>query len=545
MKVIKGKYIDVLNKQIYNAELHILNNKIERIIKSDIEYDNYILPGFIDSHIHIESTLLTPSRFAEIIVPRGTVGVITDPHEIANVMGVEGVEYMIQDAKGRGVEFFFGIPSCVPATSFETSGATINSDDVEKLLQREEVYFLSEMMNFPGVIYGDEEVHRKIELAKRHNKPIDGHAPGVLGDDLKKYISAGISTDHECSSLEEAIEKIKNGMMIQIREGSAACNFNALYSLIDSHPDKVMLCTDDINPSVVLKEGHIDRIIKMGLSKGLNLFNLLRAACINPVKHYNLSIGTLNIGDRADFIIVDNLKDFNLIQSWSNGNVIYDSSKKSKTKLEKLPIINKFRSENISIDDIIIKIPTEKSFVKVVEIVPNEIITNQYNWKPSVENDRIVSSCLDSDILKMVVVNRYFPEKPMVGFVKNSGLKNGAIASSVAHDSHNIIAIGVSDEMIVKAINELIDAKGGLVAVDENFSELLPLPIAGLMSDKSGEEVSDMYIRLREKVNLLGINLKSPFMTLSFLSLLVIPSLKLGDKGLFDVNKFEFVSLFH
>lgn len=545
MKVIKGKYIDVLNIQIYNAELHILNNKIERIIKSDIEYDNYILPGFIDSHIHIESTLLTPSRFAEIIVPRGTVGVITDPHEIANVMGVEGVEYMIQDAKGRGVEFFFGIPSCVPATSFETSGATINSDDVEKLLQREEVYFLSEMMNFPGVIYGDEEVHRKIELAKRHNKPIDGHAPGVLGDDLKKYISAGISTDHECSSLEEAIEKIKNGMMIQIREGSAACNFNALYSLIDSHPDKVMLCTDDINPSVVLKEGHIDRIIKMGLSKGLNLFNLLRAACINPVKHYNLSIGTLNIGDRADFIIVDNLKDFNLIQSWSNGNVIYDSSKKSKTKLEKLPIINKFRSENISIDDIIIKIPTEKSFVKVVEIVPNEIITNQYNWKPSVENDRIVSSCLDSDILKMVVVNRYFPEKPMVGFVKNSGLKNGAIASSVAHDSHNIIAIGVSDEMIVKAINELIDAKGGLVAVDENFSELLPLPIAGLMSDKSGEEVSDMYIRLREKVNLLGINLKSPFMTLSFLSLLVIPSLKLGDKGLFDVNKFEFVSLFH
>lgn len=545
MKVIKGKYVDVLNQQIYNTELHILNNKIEKIIKSDIEYDNYILPGFIDSHIHVESTLLTPSRFAEIIVPRGTVGVITDPHEIANVTGVEGVEYMIQDAKGRGVEFFFGIPSCVPATSFETSGATINSDDVEKLLQREEVYFLSEMMNFPGVIYGDEEVHRKIELAKRHNKPIDGHAPGVLGDDLKKYISAGISTDHECSSLEEAIEKIKNGMMIQIREGSAACNFNALYSLIDSHPDKVMLCTDDINPSVVLKEGHIDRIIKMGLSKGLNLFNLLRAACINPVKHYNLSIGTLNIGDRADFIIVDNLKDFNLIQSWSNGNVIYDSSKKSKTKLEKLPIINKFRSENISIDDIIIKIPTEKSFVKVVEIVPNEIITNQYNWKPSVENDRIVSSCLDSDILKMVVVNRYFPEKPMVGFVKNSGLKNGAIASSVAHDSHNIIAIGVSDEMIVKAINELIDAKGGLVAVDENFSELLPLPIAGLMSDKSGEEVSDMYIRLREKVNLLGINLKSPFMTLSFLSLLVIPSLKLGDKGLFDVNKFEFVSLFH
>lgn len=545
MKVIKGKYVDILNQQVYNSELHILNNKIKRIIKSDIEYDNYILPGFIDSHIHIESTLLTPSRFVEIIVPRGTIGVVTDPHEIANVMGVEGVEYMIQDAKGRGVEFFFGVPSCVPATSFETSGAVINSEDVEKLIQREEVYFLSEMMNFPGVIYGDEEVHKKIEIAKKYNKPIDGHAPGVLGDDLKKYVGAGISTDHECSSLEEALEKIENGMMIQIREGSAACNFNALYSLIDSHPDKIMLCTDDINPSVVLKEGHIDRIIKMGLSKGLNLFNLLRAACINPVKHYNLPIGTLNIGDRADFIIVNNLKDFNLIQLWSNGNVIYDSSKKGKSKLEKLPIINKFRSENISIDDIIIKIPTDKSFVKVVEIVPNEIITKQYNWKPSVENDRIISSYLDNDILKMVVVNRYSPEKPIVGFVKNSGLKNGAIASSVAHDSHNIIAIGTSDEMIIKAINDLIDAKGGLIAVDENFSKLLPLPIAGLMSDKSGEEVSDMYIRLREKVNLLGINLKSPFMTLSFLSLLVIPSLKLGDKGLFDVNKFEFVSLFH
>lgn len=544
MMTISGKYVDVFTKEIFNAIITVENNIITDIQKSEVEYSNYIIPGFVDSHIHIESTTLTPSRFSNLVVSRGTIGVVTDPHEIANVLGVEGVKFMINDAKHALIQFFFGAPSCVPATSFETSGAILNSDDVYELLRMEEVFLLSEMMNYPGVIFNDEEVLKKIEYAKILNKPIDGHAPSVTGSDLIKYVNAGISTDHECSSLNEALEKVNLGMKIQIREGSAACNFNALYSLIDSHPEKVMLCTDDIHPSVVLNEGHIDRIIKMGLKKGLNVFNLLRAASVNPIQHYNLPLGLLRVGDSADFLIVDNLEDFNIQQSWIKGNVVYDVNNIIDSFLPELIIINKFRDDFVSIDDLNVKMPLDKNSVKVVEIIENEIITNQYNWTPKLDNDRNIISDLNDDVLKLVVVNRYSSEKPVVGFVKNSGFKNGAIASSVAHDSHNIIALGINDELIAKAINELIKAKGGLVSVDENSAHILTLPIAGLMSDKTGEEVAQIHDDVIKHVYSLGTNLESPFMTLSFLSLLVIPSLKLGDKGLFDVTKFDFVSLF-
>ncbi len=538
---ISGKIVDLFNRKIFNGTIKYHNGKIISITEIDQEFSNYILPGLVDSHVHIESSMLTPKQFSKIVVPRGTVAVVTDPHEIANVMGVEGVEYMIQNSKGTPLKCFFGAPSCVPATSFETSGAVITSEDIELLLQKEEVYALSEMMNFPGVIYEDEEVLKKIELAHKYGKKIDGHAPGLVGDDLKKYAQAGITTDHECINTNEAIDKINQGIVVQIREGSAAKNFDNLSSLFDTHPDDIMLCTDDSHPDEILQKGHIDKIIKLGIAKGIDIFKLLTAATIKPVEHYNLPVGLLREGDSADFIVVDNLEYFNILETHINGEKVY-SDGKITFDLNKSKAINNFNISSINQDEIEISHQEGKN-IRVIEAVDGDLITDELIWKPKVIDGNIESS-IDEDILKIVVVNRYKTAPPVVGFIKNIGLKQGAIACSVAHDSHNLIAVGVSDQEIVRALNEIIVCKGGITCVNNNEINTLPLEIGGLMTDEDGQKVAENYLFLNEKVKEFGSSLKAPFMTLSFMSLLVIPKIKIGDKGLFDVSTFSFTNLF-
>ena len=537
---IKGKLVDIFNRQIYNAEITIENSKITEISKIDEEQEQYIIPGFIDSHIHIESSMLVPTRFAEISVPHGTVACVSDPHEIANVLGEAGIEFMIENSKDSPQKFFFGVPSCVPATDFETSGAVIDAEITDKLLQNDDIFFLAEMMNFPGVINEVPEVMSKLDLAKKYGKPIDGHAPLLSGDALKKYATAGITTDHECTNIKEAEEKIKLGMKILIRNGSAAKDFDNLFPLIDKYPDKVMFCSDDRHPDDLI-EGHINILVKESIKRGAELFNVLQAACINPILHYNLPVGLLRKGDSADLIIVDNLQNFNIQKSIINGNIVFEKGEINFNipKLEKKP--NKFEKIKLLAEDIKIKAETQK--IRVIKAFDKSLLTKQMIVDAKVKNG-FLQIDTEKDILKIVVVNRYKKAKPSIAFINGIGLKKGALATSVAHDSHNIIAIGTSDEEIVNAINAVSENKGGMAISENNNISILPLPIAGLMSDSSGYEVAKKYEELNKKAKTLGTELNAPFMTMSFMALLVIPELKLGDKGLFDVTKFSFTNLF-
>ncbi len=535
---IKGNIVLIEQKKIKTGKILIENGRIKDIVFDNNKYENYILPGLIDSHIHIESTMMTPDNFADVALENGTVAIVTDPHEIANVMGIKGVEFMMESAKTTNLKIFFGIPSCVPATEFESSGAKLSAIEIENLLQTKNVVVLSEMMNYPGVIYEDKNVLQKIKVAKSMNLPIDGHAPGLSGKDLEKYVLAGISTDHECATKQEALEKISMGMKIQIREGSAARNFDALFSLIDIHPDEVMLCTDDSHPDELLERGHINKIVKMGIAKGVNIFNLLKAACMNPVVHYNLPVGLLKINDPADFIVVDNLKNFNIIDTYING----ESFKKKKLLSKTIKPINYFEAENISKNDIEVLSGDKDPMLDIIQAFDGELLTKRIKAKMKVVEGRIIPSPSD-DILKIVVLNRYTKKaKPAVAFIKGFGIKNGAIASTIAHDSHNIIAVGTSDELIIKAINRLIEIKGGIVAINSsNKMEELPLPVAGLMSIESFEAVAKQYKKMNSFVFDMHCKMQAPFMTLSFMALLVIPEIKLSDKGLFDAKKFEFI----
>ena len=542
---VKGQIVDLHSRRIFDGEVFVEQDIIVRIEEKNVDERRFILPGLIDSHVHIESSMLTPSRFAEMVVPRGTVAVVTDPHEIANVLGEAGVDYMIQDGAKVPFKFFFGAPSCVPATPFESSGSTMDHEVVERLLRRDDIWFLSEMMNFPGVIHKEADVLKKCEAARLLDKPIDGHAPGLKGEDLKKYVAQGIGTDHECAFLEEAQEKLALGMKIQIREGSAARNFSSLHSLFNKHPEQLMLCTDDSHPDEILKRGHIDRLIKLGRRNfGIDLFDLLRAATVVPVQHYKLPVGLLREGDAADFIIVDNLDDFNIEASYINGEKVFDKEEGVLFEVKASAHPNAFRDDPIQIEDLVVFMPKEKSAVRVIEAQDGELLTETFLWEPCLKPGQQVESQPDQDILKLVVVNRYTNEKPVVGFVKNIGLRNGAIGGTVAHDSHNIIVVGIDDASITRLVNALIENKGGIAVCEAAGVSMLPLPVGGLMSTRRGEDVASDYLCLSNKAKALGSQLKAPFMTISFLSLLVIPSLKLGDKGLFDVNRFEFVSLF-
>ncbi|MDD2385958.1 MAG: adenine deaminase [Bacteroidales bacterium] len=539
---IEGQIVDVFNREIFPGEITIENNKIKSIIKKETTSEFYILPGLIDAHVHIESSMLIPSEFAKLAVSNGTVGVVTDPHEIANVMGIEGVKFMIENSESTPLKTYYCAPSCVPATPFESSGAILSSTDIETLFRDFKLKVLGEMMNYPGVIYNDEEVHAKLKIAKKYNALIDGHIPGIKGEDLEKYISAGISTDHECFDIEEAIEKINLEMKVLIREGSAARNFETLFPLISKFNDMVMLCTDDSHPDDLIKYGHINKILKLGIKHNIDIFDLLQAACINPVKHYNLEIGLLRENDLADFIIVDNLADFNILETYINGEPVF-SHGRVLFNTEKVKPINNFKAEKISPNQISIK--DKNKSIKVIEVIDKELITRSFSETLKSENGKLISDT-EKDILKIVVYNRYKKtSKPQVGFINGFGLKKGAIATSIAHDSHNIIAVGVNDKEITKAINEIIEHKGGLTYVNDNDYYTLPLEFAGLMTQQNPNEVAELYGKINKTINANGCNLSSPFMTLSFMALLVIPELKIGDKGLFDVTKFEFTDVYN
>ncbi|HQP01375.1 MAG TPA: adenine deaminase [Bacteroidia bacterium] len=538
MASYSGNIIDIFNRRIFPGTVHFSNGIITEITEDNAVYDQYLLPGFTDAHIHIESSMLVPYEFAKVALIHGTVATVSDPHEIANVCGMKGVEYMIENAKDAKLKFNFGAPSCVPATSFETAGATLNADDVAQLLARPDIHYLSEMMNYPGVLFGDQEVMKKIKSAHRMNKVVDGHAPGLRGDDARTYIAAGISTDHECFTLDEALDKVNAGMKILIREGSAARNFEALHSLITSHTAMTMLCSDDKHPDELL-HGHLNQLVVRALKNGHNLFDVLQCACVNPVLHYGLSVGLLREGDSADFIVINNPEEFLVSQTWIDGECVAKDGRTTLTNRSHNSI-NNFHAWNVTVQDIEVKKTSET--VKVIEAFDGQLITNCIQAKPLARDGQWVSNP-EGDILKIAVINRYSKQKPVVGFIKNFGLKNGAIASTVAHDSHNIIVTGVGDADIVEAINLLMQSGGGLSAVSGTDKKVIALPVAGLMSDKSCEEIGRDYAAIDSMAKQIGSTLRAPFMTLSFMALLVIPHFKIGDKGLFDAAKFELTTL--
>jgi adenine deaminase len=538
-KVFQGNIVDLIQKRIFKGSVIVSQGKIKEIKEESVESDQFIVPGLIDAHVHIESSMVIPSEFARLASPHGTVATVSDPHEIANVLGISGVRYMIENGKKVPMKFYFGASSCVPATPFETAGAELGLAELENLLKQKEIKYMSEMMNWPGVLFNDKGVSDKLDLAKKYKKPIDGHAPGVLGKDAEKYAAAGISTDHECFTMEEALDKIKYGMKILIREGSAAKNFEALVGLLGTHPEMVMFCSDDKHPNDLLT-GHINLLVKRAIKKGYDPMTVLRAVCLNPVQHYNLEVGLLQKGDPADFILVDNLDDFTILQTYIDGQLVADNGKTLiPSVIEDAP--NKFAASPLVINDLHLS-PTGKK-IKVIEALDGELITNIINIEPEVENGNIQSDT-KNDVLKMLVLNRYETAKPAIAFVKNFGFKTGAIASTVAHDSHNIVAVGATDEEILRAVNLLIEHKGGIALVSGQKETVLPLPVAGLMSNKEGFATATKYEEMDRLAKSLGSKLNAPFMTLSFMALLVIPSLKISDKGLFDGQKFEFTSVF-
>lgn len=526
-----GQIVDVRNRRIFGGVLTIDNGLITNVEECDVpENAPYIMPGFVDSHVHIESTLMTPRNFARMAVKHGTVAVVTDPHEIANVCGREGIEYMIESAKSTRFKFSFGVPSCVPCTDFETAGAVINSQDVKELVQRDEFYGLAEMMNFPGVLIGLEEPLKKVKSTLMAGKVVDGHAPGLTGERARNYIAQGITTDHEMFDLGQARERLQMGMKIQIREGSAACNLNDLMPLLaeDQWVGKLMFCTDDKYPDE-LEKGYINEMVERAVAAGMPLWNVLEAATIAPVEHYRLCVGGLRSGDPADFAVVRDLKKFEVLETYIGGEKVFGDGKENVVKnAEPERIINNFNAQPLREEDIALQLDDAK--VKVMEAFEGQLFTKAIEGKPGVEND----------ILKLIVYNRYKQAKPAIGFIKGFQLKKGAMASTIAHDSHNIIALGCSDREIVMAVNALVDSKGGFSVTDGEKVEQLPLPIAGLMSPLRGEELGQRHCQLKQMAKQIGCPFSAPFMTLAFMALPVIPELKLIDTGLFDGLKFGF-----
>jgi adenine deaminase len=536
---ISGNIVDIIEGRIYPGTIQVSGSRITMIARERERRRGYIIPGFIDAHIHIESSMLTPSEFARIAAVHGTVGAVCDPHEIANVMGADGVSYMAEDGASVPFRFFWGAPSCVPATPFETSGARLGADQIRALFEEKKVGFLSEVMNVPGVLEGDPDLMAKINLAKSFHKPIDGHAPGLRGEALKRYIGAGISTDHECVEYSEAMEKLSLGMWIQMREGSAAKNLDELIPIAKMHPDCCMFCSDDKHPDD-LWEGHINLMVKRAIEYGIDPMDALRIATLNPARHYGLNVGLLQVGDPADFLVVDDLRGLRILKTVIRGKLVAEDG---RTKMPETPArrVNVFRAREKRADDF--KVDKRGGRIQVIEARDGQIITGRTEEAPKVSGAQVVSDP-SRDIVKIAVVNRYRDAPPSVGFIRNFGLRKGAIASSVAHDSHNIVAVGVEDKDISRAVNLIIQSQGGISAGCGDEEKLLPLPVAGIMSDLSYEEAARRYRELDAFAKELGSRLTAPFMTLSFMALLVIPELKISDRGLFDVTRFEFTDLF-
>ncbi|MCR9063236.1 MAG: adenine deaminase [Cytophagales bacterium] len=543
MEVLQGNIVNIFEDSIHWGELIIKDGRIftVRILGDEKKDQVYYLPGFVDAHVHIESSMLCPASFGKIALCHGTVGSVSDPHEIANVLGIAGVEYMIENARQTPFKVNFGAPSCVPATSFETAGAIIDSAGIDKLLRKTEIKYLAEMMNYPGVIFKDEEVIKKLEIAKKYGKVIDGHAPGLRGEYAEKYFAAGISTDHECFTLEEAEEKLNLGVKVLIREGSAAKNFDALIPLAKEWSHQMMFCSDDKHPDELL-HGHINQLVQRAVSSGVKLFDALRMASLNPVKHYGLDIGLLQEGDPADFIVINNLTDFKVKETYINGNKVSEYGKSLLPEITS-GTPNNFDAEKVSQSTLKVFVENPISKLKVIKVNEGQLVTDCFEISPTLEGREVITD-IDQDILKLVVYNRYQKSTPAIAFINGFGLTSGAIASSVAHDSHNIIAVGVDDASIADAINLVIRERGGVAAVSPDKMGVLPLPIAGLMSDKNAEEVARDYEQIDQfSKEYLGAKLAAPYMSLSFMALLVIPALKLSDQGLFDGGQFKFVDL--
>lgn len=538
---IEGIIFDPIARKRFKGALIIKKGKIAEVSETTQPVpERLILPGFVDAHIHIESSMLVPSEFARLAVSHGTVATVSDPHEIANVCGVEGIDFMIDNGNQVPLKFFFGAPSCVPATPFETAGAEIDVETTGELLDRKEILYLSEMMNWPGVLNKDPMVMAKIQKAKERKKPVDGHAPGLEGEDAANYVAAGISTDHESFTIKSAKDKIRSGMKIAIREGSAAKNFDILIPLLEEFPDKIMFCTDDLHPDDLVA-GHINRLASRALKSGYDFFDVLSSCNVRTIKHYGLPVGMLQKGDPADFIIVNELENLNVAETWIDGKCVYKNGKVLFDRTHS-GAVNHFTSYSCSAEDFAIKTETDKTTLPIPVIIARDgaLITDKEIHPLKVDNGVILPNT-ESDILKICLVNRYEKAPPAMAFIKNFGIKNGAIASSVAHDSHNIIAVGSSDEKISQVINAIMDARGGIAAIHGDNLELLPLPVGGIMSNLTGEETARSYQKLTNIAKKMGSKLSAPFMTISFMALLVIPSLKLSDKGLFDGNTFEFV----
>ena len=536
---IGGQIVDLVNSRIFSGVVVVENGKITKIEEQPVGNTQYIMPGFVDAHVHIESSMLVPSEFARLATCHGTVATVSDPHEIANVLGKKGIRYMIENGKKVPFKFFFGAPSCVPSTAFETAGFTLDANDIEELMASPDIYYLSEVMNYPGVIHEDPELMRKIAAAISNKKPIDGHAPAVTGNDLQKYVGAGITTDHECFRLAGALEKISLGMKILIREGSAAKNFEALIPLMATYPDKLMFCSDDKHPNELV-EGHIDNLVRRAIALGYNVLDVLKASSLNAVRHYNLNVGMLQTGDDADFIVVDDLHRPVAKQTYIKGVLVAENGV-SNIDYKERETPNIFKAEFIKAEDLFV--PDEGKIIKVIDCVDGQLITKSFTIEPKVVDGGVVSD-VERDILKIVVVNRYKPSRPAVAFIRGFGLRRGALASSVAHDSHNIVAVGVTDKDILHAVNLLIEHTGGVTAYCSTEMVAVPLPVAGLMSNEDGYEVAAAYQNADALAKRLGSTLYAPFMTLAFMALLVIPELKLSDQGLFDVKKFGITSIY-
>jgi adenine deaminase len=539
MNKISGNIFSAEKRVFIKGHL-IFDEKILRIEADDTIVDeSYILPGLIDAHIHIESSMLSPVEYSRVALMHGVVAAVTDPHEIANVCGMDGVHFMIENAAHTPMKIFTGIPSCVPATDFECSGTTIGLKETEALLKSGKCSHLSEMMNFPGVIFDDPDVHAKIKLAQRFNKRIDGHAPMLRGDQLKKYVDAGISTDHECSTIDEALEKVTLGMKIMLRESSASKDFSKLDKLIELHPESIMFCTDDCHPDE-LQNHYIDDLVRRSLKNGYSIFDIFKASTQNAIVHYGLNVGLLQTGDCADFIVVDNLENFQVQKTYIDGREVFGENGIIIPQSD-INLINNFFKNQVSGSDIMIEAQPGKR-LNVIEVIPDSLLTKHITVPISSANEYLEPD-VANDILKIVVLNRYQKAVPAVGFIKGFGLITGAMGGSIAHDSHNIVVIGTDDDSIIKAIHLIQSNRGGLVVANNEIEKILPLPIAGLMSDKPCEVIAIEYRNLNAIIKSMGSKLNAPFMTMAFMSLLVIPEIKLGDRGLFDGNQFKFIDL--
>jgi adenine deaminase len=530
MTRLEGMIIDVHARRQFAGVVGIDAGRIVSIIEDpSVDTSTWIMPGYVDAHVHVESSMLVPSEFARLAVVHGTVATVSDPHEIGNVCGVDGVRYMLDNGEQVPFTFAFGAPSCVPATTFETAGAEITADDIRALFADPRVRYLSEMMNWPGVLHEDPAVMRKLEIARMSGRVIDGHAPGLRGADAARYASFGISTDHECFTLDEALDKVAAGMHILIREGSAARNFDALHPLLRSHPDRVMFCSDDMHPDALVV-GHINLLVRRALNLGYELFDVLQAACLHPVQHYGLPVGTLRVGDPADCIVTSADDPSAVLATYIRGHCV---ARDGSTRIERVHpgVLNAFDRGPIQERDIRIDVGDRP--LRIIEAYDGQIVTGE-----------IVGTAADTDVHKLVVVNRYHPAPPAVAYIRGFGLQRGALASSVAHDSHNVVAVGTSDAEIVAAVNAVIAERGGVSVHADGRTDVLPLPVAGLMSIDDGYVVAQRYAALDARAKELGSLLRAPFMTLSFMALLVIPDLKLSDKGLFDGRRFTFTSMF-